>query len=219
MLGTLNTVERIAFRRRIDSLYLIFADDEIDIATSIIEKFSSLGIQVTPIHIYELTFSNTLSEILKALNQKTLNDFDIEFAVSNGKSTLILACCIAAAIVNVSVINTDSSCLDEIPELWPSKLVNLTHKKRQILSFLDNHNDSINQKKISQEIGIGQSCISRHLRDLESAGYVTRIRVARKKTVKISNLGSMILHHKQIRKRRIWDSYTYNKQVSIQTVG
>ena len=219
MLGKPNTVERIIIRRRIDRLFLVGTNDELDLAYSLIEKFSSLGMQVNLIHIQSTIFTNILSTILKVLDQRILDDYEVEFSVSSGNLTIVLASCIAAAIVNASILNFEDNCSFEISELWPSKLVNITHKKRQILSFLENYNDSINQKEISQEIGIGQSSISRHIRDLEIAGYVTRTRVARKKVVKISELGSTILHLKQIRKRRIWDTYALDKPVSIQTVS
>ncbi|MFW9844762.1 MAG: MarR family transcriptional regulator [Candidatus Thorarchaeota archaeon] len=219
MLGKPNAVDRIIIRRRIDRLFLVVTDDELNQAYTLVEKFSSLGIQVSPIHIESTIFTKILSTILKVLDQRTLDDYEVEFGVSTGNTTIVIASCIAAAIVNASVFNFDNNYSIEISELWPSKLVNITHKKRQILSFLENYNDSINQKDISREIGIGQSSISRHIRDLEIAGYVTRTRIARKKVVKISELGSTILHHKQIRKRRIWDTYTFDKPLSIQTAG
>jgi len=217
MLGKQNTVESVVIRRRIDELHIVFTDDEMNLASSFIEKFSSFGIQVTPVHIRSTKFSNILSTILKALNQQTLDDYDVEFSVSSGNSAIVLASCIAAAIVNASIFSTDANCSIEISEVWPSKLVNITHKKRQILSFLEKYNDSIHQKEISLETGIGQSSISRHIRDLESAGYVTRTRIDRRKVVKISDLGSTLLHHKQIRKRRIWDSYSFENPTSIHT--
>jgi DNA-binding MarR family transcriptional regulator len=217
MLGKPNTVESIVIRRRIDELHLVFTDDKMSLASSLIEKFSSLGIQVTPIHIRSTKFTKILSTILKALNQQTLDDYDIEFSVSSGNSTIVLASCIAAAIVNASIFSSDTNYSIEMSEVWPSKLVNITHKKRQILSFLESCNDSIHQKEISLETGIGQSSISRHIRDLESAGYVTRTRVDRKKVVKISDLGATLLHHKQIRKRRIWDSYSFENPPSVHT--
>lgn len=217
MLGKPNSVECVVIRRRIDKLYLVFTDAEYDSASTLIEKFSSLGIQVTPIHIQNVTFTNILSTTLKSLNQQTLDKYEVEFSVSTGNTLMVLASCIAAAIVNASILSNDDNCSIQISELWPSKLVNITHKKRQILSFLESYNDSINQKEISKETGIGQSSISRHIHDLEMAGYVTRTRIDNMKVVKISELGTTILHQKQIRKRRIWDSYSFEHPESIQT--
>ncbi|TFH08622.1 MAG: ArsR family transcriptional regulator [Candidatus Thorarchaeota archaeon] len=219
LLGEPTTIERIVIRRRIDELFLVFSDVEHEFALPLIEKFSTLGMQVIPIHIQSLKFSNILSSILRALNHQTLDDYDVEFNVDSGNPVMILAACIAAAILGASVLCTEGNNVVEISELWPAKLVNITYKKRQILNFLENFNDSINQKDISGEIGICQSSISRHIRDLEIAGYVTRTRVAKKKVVKISELGSTILHHKQLRKRRIWASYSIEPPTGIQTAS
>lgn len=219
LLGEPTRVERIVIRRRIDELFLVFSDEELELAESLIAKFAILGMQIVPIHIESLKFSNILSSILRALDHQTLDYYDVEFSMSSGNPLMILATCVAAAIVNGSVIYTEGDSSIEISEVWPAELVNITYKKRQILNFLESYNDSINQKDISRETGICQSGVSRHIRDLELAGYVTRTRVSRKKVVKISELGSTILHHKQIRKRRIWDSYSIETPAGVQTVG
>ncbi|TFG28718.1 MarR family transcriptional regulator, partial [Candidatus Thorarchaeota archaeon] len=186
MLGNLKTVERFAIRRRIDELFLIFTNEELELASTLMEKFTTLGIQVRPIHIQSLKFSDILNSVLRALNHNSFDDYEVEFCVSSGNSVMILGVCIAAAIVNASILYTEEQSLVDISELWPANLVNVTHKKRQILSFLESYNGPINQKDISRETGICQSGISRHIRDLESAGYVTRSRADRKKVVTIS---------------------------------
>jgi len=219
LVGEPTAVERIAIRRRIDELFLIFTDENLELASSIVEKFSRLGMHVRLIHIQSMKFSNILSTILRALNRETFDDYDLEFSVSSGNPVMILATCIAAAIVNASILYTEGSNFVDISELWPAKLVNVTYKKRQILNFLEEYSDSINQKDISKETGICQSGISRHIRDLELAGYVTRTRIARKKVVQISELGSVILHQKQIRKRRIWASYSIETPAGLQTAS
>lgn len=219
LLGEPTTVERIVIRRRIDELFLVFSNEEHELAASLIAKFSTLGMQIVPIHIESLNFSNILSSILRALDHQTLDYYNVEFSMSSGNPLMILATCVAAAIVNGSVIYTEGDRFIEISEVWPAELVNITYKKRQILNFLERYNGSINQKDISRETGICQSGISRHIRDLELAGYVTRTRVSRRKVVKISELGSTILHHKQIRKRRIWDSYSMETHAGVQTEG
>jgi len=219
LLGEPTAVERIVIRRRIDELFLVFSDEELELAEFLIAKFSTLGMQIVSIHIESLRFSNILSSILRALDHQTVDYYDVEFSLSSGNPLMILATCVAAAIVNASVICTEGDSFVEMSEVWPAKLVNITYKKRQILNFLESYNGSINQRDISRETGICQSGVSRHLRDLELAGYVTRTRVSRKKVVKISELGSTILHHKQIRKRRIWDSYSMEAPAGVQTMG
>jgi DNA-binding MarR family transcriptional regulator len=219
LLGEPTTVERIVIRRRIDELFLVFSNEELELAEFLIAKFSTLGMHILPIHIESMKFPNILSSILRTLDHQTLDYYDIEFSMSSGNPLMILAMSLAAAIVRASVIYTEGDSVVEISEVWPAELVNITYKKRMILNFLESYNGSINQRDISRETGICQSGVSRHIRDLDLAGYVTRTRVARKKVVKISELGSSILHLKQIRKRRIWDSYSIKTPAGVQTVG
>jgi CRISPR locus-related DNA-binding protein len=212
-------IERVAIRRRVDELFLVFSDERLEQAESLIDKFSSFGIQAIPIHVISSSFSNILSSILKALDNQSLDDYQIEFSITSGNTVMMLAATIAAVIVKASILCIEENEFIEISEIWPSELVNLTHKKRQILAFLENYNDPVHQKNISKETDICQSGISRHIRDLELAGYISRQRVARNKYIQITELGSTILHNKQIRKRRIWASYLTQAPMGIQTVG
>ncbi len=219
LLGNLSTVERIAIRRRVDQLLLVFTRNQLEHAENIMNKFSTLGIPIIPIRVASSDFANTLSSILKALDSQTLDKYQVEFSVTSGNTIMTLAASIAAAIVKASILCNEENDIIEISEIWPAELVNLTHKKREILSFLESYSSTVFQKDISKETGICQSSISRHVHDLELAGYVTRVRIARKKHVQITDLGSTILHHKQIRKRRIWGSSISQVAESIQTMG
>ena len=219
LLGNPSTVERIAIRRRVDQLLLVFTRNQLEHAEYIMDKFSKLGIQTIPVRVTPSDFANTLSSILRALDNQTLDKYQVEFSVASGNTIMTLATVVAAAIVKASVLCNEENDIFEISEIWPAELVNLTHKKREILSFLESYDSAIFQKDISKETGICQSSVSRHIRDLELAGYVTRVRIARKKHVQITVLGSTILHHKQIRKRRIWGSYVSQVAESVQTMG
>ena len=214
-----STVERLLIRRRVDKLFLIFTDEKRNLASSLIERYSILDIQVIPINIQSLTFTSILSSILRDLNQHKLDGYNIEFSISSGNPMLITAICVAAAIVNSSVLYVEKSGDAQISEVWPARLVNISYKKRQILSFLEHTNGPINQKEIARELGINQSGISRHIYDLELAGYVKRTRIAKKKVVEISELGSAIINQKEIRRRRIWAPYMFENSGAIQTGG
>jgi DNA-binding MarR family transcriptional regulator len=132
---------------------------------------------------------------------------------------MMMAVSIAATIVKATILCVEENNFIEISEVWPSELVNLTHKKRQILNYLETINTPVYQKDISKAIEINQSGISKHIGDLEHAGFVTRARIARKKYIQITELGSAILHHKQIRKRRIWAPSLIQTPTSIQTMS
>ncbi|GAG85550.1 unnamed protein product, partial [marine sediment metagenome] len=179
-------------------LFLIFSNDQFEQAESIIDKFATLGVQITPIRVNSPNFKNTLSSILRALDQEKFDGYHIEFSITFGNTAMMMAVSIAATIFKASILCVEENDLIEISEVWPAELVNLTHKKRQILSFLESLNTPVYQKDISNAIEINQSGISRHIRDLEHAGYVTRVRIAGKKFIQITELGSTILHQQRL---------------------
>ncbi len=212
-------IEYLAVRRSIDELYIIHTSDQDELADYLINKFSKFGITVTPIRVISDDFTNILSSTLSALDSQKLDLCDIEFSVSSENCMMTLAACISATIVRASILCVKGNEVFNISEVWPSELVNLTHQKREILSYLERNNKPVHQKEIAEETGIRQSGLSRHLRSLELAGYVTRFRISRSKQVQITELGCAVLHHKQIRKRRIWSSYNPQLLENIQTVG
>jgi len=219
LLGKRKAIEHLAIRRSIDELIIVFSNEKREIAENLIEQFSDLGIVIKPVAVVPTDFNNILASILLALDNRKFDEQQIEFSITSENCIMTLAACIAAAIVKASVICATGSEILHLTEVWPSELVNLTHKKREILEYLETYDSPITQKEISRNTGIRQSSISRHLRDLELAGYIERNRVARIKQVQITNLGAAILHHKQLRKRRLWSSYTHHASAGIQTVG
>jgi len=218
-LGNQKSLEQLTIRRSIDELIIVYSREKTELADWSIEHFSSFGILVTSVCVVPDDFHNILSSILSALNHRKFDEYQLEFSITSEHSVIILAACVAAAIVKASILCATETEPLQISEVWPSELVSLTHKKCEILDYLENSGCPIAQKEISRNTGIRQSGISRHLRDLELAGYIERDRVARIKQVQITELGSVILHHKQIRKRRVWDSITSRASEGIQTVG
>ncbi len=219
LLGKQKTIEQLAVRRRTDELIIVYPQEKRELADNLVKQFLNYGINVVPVIVESNNFNNILSSILAALDHQKLDEYHIEFSITSEHCIMTLAACVAAAIVKASVICTTGLELPRISEVWPSELVNLTHKKREILDYLDGFDNPISQKEISRNTGIRPSGVSRHLRNLELAGYIRRDRVSRIKQVKITELGSAILHHKQLRKRRIWSSCTHHASEGIQTVG
>jgi DNA-binding MarR family transcriptional regulator len=218
-LGKQKTTELFTIRRSIDELILVYSKNTLGLAEDLVEKFSELGILVVAVAVEANCFNNVLSSILRSLNSRNLDDYQIEFSIASGHCVMTLAACVAAAIVKASVLCATGFESFQMSEIWPSELVNLTDKKRQILDYLEGFNHPVLQKEMSKDTDIRQSCLSRHLGDLERAGYISRSRIARYKHVKITELGSAILHHKQLRKRRVWDSHTSRTLEGIQVVG
>ncbi|MBN2230692.1 MAG: ArsR family transcriptional regulator [Candidatus Thorarchaeota archaeon] len=211
--------EHLIIRRRVDEIIIVYTNESANQAEYLVDRFSSLYVPILPVLVSSNDFTNTLSSILRALDTQQANEYNIEFSIGASTNTLTLAGCIAAAITHASILYSNGENPNEFAEIWPSELVNLTHKKREILKFLESQACSTNQKIISEETGMMQSGISRHLNDLEKAGYVTRSRESRSKQVQITELGSSVLHQKQIRKRRVWGTYALRAPSSYGTVG
>jgi DNA-binding MarR family transcriptional regulator len=214
-----NAVEHLVIRRRVDEIILVYGQEYNDQAENLLSRFVSLCLSVSPVPVVSDDFTNVLSSILKALDHHRLDDYDVEFSVSSCNNIMAIAVSVAAAITQSSILFINSINSRDISEIWPSELVNLTHKKQELLSYLDRQDCSIHQKTISEATGIMQSGISRHLHDLERAGYITRYRDSRNKQVRITELGSTVFHQKQIRKRRVWSSFVFRTPQSYETVG
>jgi DNA-binding MarR family transcriptional regulator len=219
LLGKKSSIEHLAVKRQIDDLIIVYPQEKRELANCLVEQFSNYGISVEAVSVVSNDFSNILSTILATLNQRKFDKYQIEFSITSGHCIMTLAGCVAAAIVRASVICASGIEIPLLSEVWPSELVNLTHKKNVILEYLESVDSPITQKEVSRNTGIRPSGVSRHLRNLELAGYVRRNRVARIKHVQITELGSAMLHHKQLRKRRIWCSLTHYTTEGIQTVG
>jgi len=218
-LGKQKTLEQLAIKRSIDELIIVYSQEKKELADKAIDYFSNFGIVVDSVCVTSYDFYNVLSLILSALNSRKFDDHQIEFSITTENYVIILAACVAAAITKASILFATEADPLQISEVWPSELVSLTLKKREILDYLENSGIPVTQKEISRNTGIRQSGISRHLRDLELAGFVERDRIARKKQVQITELGSVILHQKQIRKRRVWDAFANRAIEGVQTVG
>lgn len=217
--GDTKSIEYLAVRRQIDELIIIHSPEHEDVVNQLIGKYSSVGITGISVRVASDNFTSILSSTLNALDSQKFDQYDIEVSIATENCVMTLAACICAAIVKASILCVQNDELIHMSEIWPSELVNLTLQKREILCYLDSCERPVHQKQVAEETGIRQSGLSRHLRNLELAGYVSRFKISRKKQVSITELGRAILHHKQIRKRRIWSSYAPPIADKIQMVG
>jgi DNA-binding MarR family transcriptional regulator len=212
-------IEQVAIRRPIAEMVIVYPITVESFVRVLVKKFELLRIPVISVPVASYDFSNILSSILKTLNDRRLDDYRIEFNVTTCTGLMAVATCLAAAIVKATVICSGERELSEIIEVWPSELVNLTNRKREILEYLATKSEPVYQTDITRCTGVQRSGVSRHLRDLENAGYVNRTRRSRRKYVEITNLGLTVLHHKQLRKRRIWGQITSHLPQISQVVG
>ena len=199
------TIEYTIIRRSVDRLILVFNDDMRDKAYEFLEHLRLMNIDAVPLAIKEEDFSAALASLLSVLNIHQFDNCRIEFNVTCASRLMILVASVAAVILKGTILCTYEDEPVDITEVCPAELCNLTKKKKDVLSFLNQARESVPQKRIGKELGIAPSGVSRHLSDLERAGYISRVIISRKKTVRITNLGSVVINSKQIRKRRVWN--------------
>jgi uncharacterized membrane protein len=197
-------VEHISIRRCVDEIVLIYPYTDSEQTLDLKHRYENAGLCVRSMSIDPNNFDGTLSTILKALDDHRIDNHSIEFNISCRNPSMIIAACVAAMILRAPILAVSEDGYSELIEVRPSELSTLTSQKRLILEYLSFQSKPVTQKRISKEVEISRSGISRHIRDLERAGYVIRWRDGRRKKVSITDLGLTILHHKLLRKRRIW---------------
>ncbi|MGY5874140.1 MAG: winged helix-turn-helix domain-containing protein [Candidatus Thorarchaeota archaeon] len=216
LLGTNSDIslESLVIRRSLDELILIHSLEEQETAFELKERFRRIHLNTTTVTVNPKDFYNTLSSILKVLDNQQFDDYTIEFSVFSENNIMTMAACVAAIILRACILSPTGDGPTGILEVSPSSMTTLTHTKKRILEYVSGYLQSVYQSDISKGTGITRSSVSRHLSDMERAGYVTRQNEGRKKFVRITDLGSVILHHKILRKRRVWgipDSRTIKK--------
>lgn len=212
-------LERVIVHRPITELVFVYSIQQEAHAELIIQSFQSLGIPVVPIGVASDNFDAIMTAVLGVLNDPRLDEYHIEFNLSASKGMMTVAACMAATIVNGTLVTSTANGRSRVKEVWPHDLVNMTQRKHDILKMLAGQSSPMCQSDVSKEMGIQQSGISRHIRDLVRAGYVRRFSHSRRKFVEITDLGAAVLHHKQIRKRRHWGSHLNPVDQSSHMVG
>lgn len=198
------SLQQSIIHRTVNQLMLVYDHELGHEVYDFLSRTEWTGTNIIPVAIEECSFSGILSMILGILNDNRLDDFSIEFNVSCASRVMIIVASVAAAIVHGTIICSSDSSPMRMTEVWPTELTNLTTRKKEILWSLAEHSQAIYQKELGRDTGIPPSGMSRHLYDLETAGYVNRETVSGKKVVKITDLGRSVIQSKCIRKKRHW---------------
>lgn len=198
--------EHISIRRCVDEIVLIYPYTDHEHTLNLKHRYEKAGLCVRSLSIDPNNFDSILSTILKALDDHRIDNHTIEFNISCKNPSMIIAACVAAMILRAPILSVSEDGYSELIEVRPSEISTLTSQKRAILEYLSLQSKPVDQNSISKEVRISRSGISRHIRDLERAGYVIRWRDGQRKKLSITDLGLTILHHKLLRKRRIWGS-------------
>jgi CRISPR locus-related DNA-binding protein len=198
--------ERITIQRCVDGVILVYPFEEENEILSIIQWYENIGMQILTVPVNPNDFQSTLSLILEAIDDYCMDNQIIEFNIASQNTILTIAACFAAMIVRAPIISLTNEEFPQIVEVQSTEITTLTVQKRKILEQLSTCSGLIKQGDIARNIELSRSNVSRHIKALSKAGYVERKREGRKKFVRITALGTTILRHKLLRKRRIWDA-------------
>ncbi len=212
-------IEYCVIRRAVDQMVLVFDSNVAVEAHNFVAHLQDMAIEVTPIPIGEHSFSAILSAVLASLNNTPGDECSVEFNITCASKIMTIVASVAAAIVHGTIVYSEEVNSVDMAEVWPTELTTLTRKKMEVLRCLSMHDNPVHQRTLAKELDIPQSGISRHVRDLELAGYLSRETVSRKKVICISDLGSAVMHSKHLRKRRIWTKRSKAKDDSLQIRG
>ena len=197
-------IECSIIRRAVDRIVLVYDSNVSVEAHDFLVHLQDMAIEVVPVPLEEGSFSVVLSTVLRALSRTLCDGSSVEFNITCASKIMTVVASVAAAILHGSVVYSGQSSPVDMTEVWPMELTNLTRKKMEVLQFLAEQGSPVYQRSIAKELDIPQSGISRHVKDLELAGYLSRETISRRKVVCISELGSAIMHSKRFRKKRIW---------------
>ncbi len=211
-------IARTIIHRRTDELILVGPFSHIDEHQRFLDQYTGLGIQTTFVDIEDFSLDEILSTLLSAVDNARLDDFDIEFNIACNNPIVAIAACVAATMTQSLLISSDDTNLSALLLLRPDQLLHMSQNKRRILEYLDMQYGQVPQVNISRDTSVTRASVSRHLKDLIQAGYVKRARIGRQKTAEITSLGQVVLHHKLVRKRRVWDNHT-SSGISLTNVG
>ncbi|MDF1540305.1 MAG: winged helix-turn-helix domain-containing protein [Candidatus Thorarchaeota archaeon] len=200
-------IAKTIIHRRTDELILVGPISCIDEHQRFLEQYTSLGFQATLVDLEDFSIDEILGTLLNAVDNARLDNFDIEFNVVCNNPVVAIAACLAATMTQSLLITSGDTNLSTLSLLRPDLLLHMSQNKRRILEYLDIQYGPVPQANISRDTVVNRASVSRHLKDLIQAGYVKRTRIGRQKTAEITSLGQVVLHHKRVRKRRVWDHH------------
>jgi DNA-binding MarR family transcriptional regulator len=212
-------IEYSIIRKAVDRIVLVYDGNVSVEAHDFLVHLQDMAIEVVPVPIEEGSFSAVLSAVLGALSSTLCDGSSVEFNITCASKIMTVVASVAAAILHGSVVCSGESSPVDLTEVWPLELTSLTRKKMEVLQFLAEQASPVYQRSIAKELNIPQSGISRYVKDMELAGYLSRETISRRKVVCISELGSAIMHSKRLRKKRIWAKRSEGGSSSLRSKG
>ncbi len=201
-------VEHVITRRGADKIAIIYTEKNEEDLQAIIERHQTKMVPVIAREVPAWDYHEVLSTILQIVSEH--ENYDIEYNISCGTRVMTAAAYLAALFTDSPVYfvqDPDKEEIGDIIEVQPVSVVLLTEPKKKILQRLEELGGSSNsQRDLGTRVELGASSISKHLNNLNAAGYITRCQQGRKTCVEITNLGRIVLNLKTYRKDTVWGS-------------
>ncbi len=197
-------IEHMVMKRGADKVVLFYTERNKDEVKEFVSRFSRAGIPTETVIIPPWDFQMILAKILETIVENEEYD-EIEFNASCGTRVMTAASYVAAVHSDAMLLvisEDETTVLKEIIEIQPFSKITLTRPKRRILEQLVELGGTVySQKELGTRAELEASSISRHVRDLEQVGNITRKRMGRQKLISITPLGRIVLRTRQIRER------------------
>jgi len=201
-------VEYVLAKRGADKIAIIYTEQNEDYLTELLLRLESNRVPVITKMVPPWDYHKVLSAIYEIISKH--EDHSIEYGISCGTRVMTSAAYLAAFFTDSPVFFVKNPYPDEIEgiiEVKPFSQSILTAPKRKILNGLESQGGSVNsQKDIGSRVELGAGSISRHVKDLCSAGYVCRKKIGTTNTIEITDLGKIVRNLKAFRKKRKWGS-------------
>ncbi len=169
--------------------------------------FKSHGIPVESIQTDPWSFEKILADILEVVARYP--DADVEFNGSCGTRVMTAAVYMAAILTKSTVLivseEKDGGPVGPLLTIEPGQTLQITRPKANILERLIEKGCFVeSQSLLGSRKSLKSGSITKHLQDLERAGYVKRKKNGRKKSVTLTDLGRALYNVKKVRKQRVW---------------
>jgi predicted transcriptional regulator len=199
-------VEYVITRRGADKVAIIYTEDNKEYLKGLEKRLKEKQVPVVSRKVPPWNYHEVLSEILEIVAEH--EQYDIEYNMSCGTRIMTSAGYLAALFTDSPVYfvkDPGAEKKGEIIKVQPISVALLTEPKKIILQRLEECGGSVDtQRELGSRADLKASSISKHLNDLEDAGYIIRKDYGTKTRVEITNLGRIVFNLKAFRKGKVW---------------
>jgi DNA-binding MarR family transcriptional regulator len=204
-------IDYVVTKKGADKIALIYTERNEEEMKEFVDQYRKRSIPVLSKKVEPWNYRDILAEILEVAAAH--REFEIEYNISCGTRVMTAAAHQAALFTDSKiyfVLGDYDEPLGEIVEVLPLSVTTLTHPKRAILEKIDGYGGKIDsQKQLGTRTSLKVSSISKHLREMEDAGYITRTRNGHRNKVEHTKLGKIMLKIKEYHKGKLGDGNNF----------